>query len=429
MMEPETLSTEPDTLFTEVDLKQEKIEDVSEEGEKFHCDLCDKEMVHKIALVLLEGLSTACVDNTSGDIFRSPGTVAAEMRKEMLEYVTNRAQFFVAEALLLEGQPEEEISGQPSDLISDFIEDFTGLKRNLLSRVSGWLLSDLRDERIDDFVQEMELNSFWLLDRREAVAQNLLKNVDFKNEFHCKMKFKSEAELEKHRLQCGFRTLLCENEGCNATYSAAHTEEHDSVCPFKLLPCEQKCPQILLRQEMDKHCITVCPMKPVKCSFFSIGCKATVPSCNIKQHIVDDVRFHLLFALMYLHKGASAEDLRSRAEQIEQESIDRLVGIQSVRNFTNTVKDLDSKLGPLQIIKKQELIEEVTQNSDSEDLASQDTKVSILEDSPTGNLENSETREPAVELQKSVSPESAEKDTEKDAEKVVEKKLDAGANS
>ncbi|XP_074269322.1 uncharacterized protein LOC141592514 isoform X2 [Silene latifolia] len=309
---------ETDTSFTELDLKQEKFEDLREESERFHCDLSDKEMVHKIALVLLEGLSTTCIDNTTGQFFRSPGTVAAEIRKEMLEYLTERSQSFVSESLFLEGRPEEEICDQPSDIISDFIEDFTVLKRNLLSRVSGWLLSETRDDKIDDFMQEMEKNSFWLLDRRERIAQSLLKNVDFKNEFHCKMKFKSEVELEHHRLQCGFRTLLCEKEGCSATYSAARAEEHDSVCPFKMLPCEQKCPEILIRQEMDKHCITVCPMKPVNCPFYSIGCKAIVPYCSTKQHFSEDVRSHLLLALMYLHKGASAEDLGPRAECIEQ---------------------------------------------------------------------------------------------------------------
>ncbi|XP_074280763.1 uncharacterized protein LOC141605772 [Silene latifolia] len=387
---------EADTSFTEVDLRQEKIEDVREEGEKFHCDLCDKEMVHKIALVLLEGLSTACVDNTTGDIFRSPGTVAAEIRKEMMEYLVERTQSFVAESLILEDRPEGEFSDQPSDLISDFIEDFTGLKRNLFSRVSGWLLSETREDKIDDFVQEMELNSFWLLDRRETIAQNLLKNVDYKNEFHCKMKFKTEIDLEHHRLQCGFRTLLCENEGCSATYSAAHTEKHDSVCPFKLLPCEQNCPAILMRQEMDKHCITVCPMKPVNCPFYSIGCRATVPSCNIKQHFTDDVRSHIVFALMYLYKGISAEDLLPRAEQIDAESVDRLVRMQGVRSFTNAVKELDSKLGPFTIKKKQ---------ADIEKVSAEDTKSS--NDSPAGDAKKSEAGEtPAVEPAKSDSGES-----------------------
>ncbi|KAH9620228.1 hypothetical protein KSS87_002710 [Heliosperma pusillum] len=371
-----------DKSFTEVDLIQEKFEDVREESEKFHCDLSDKEMVHKIALVLLEGLSTTCVDNTTGQFFRSPGTVAAEIRKEMLEYLTERSQSFVSESLFLEGRPEEEISDQPSDIISDFIEDFTGLKRNLLSRVSGWLLSETRDDKIDDFMQEMEKNSFWLLERRECIAQNLLKNVDFKKEFHCKMKFKSEVELERHRLQCGFRTLLCGNEGCSDTYSATHAEKHDLVCPFKMLHCEQKCPEILIRQEMDKHCITVCPMKPVNCPFYSIGCKTTVPNRNIKQHYSEDVRSHLLLALMYLHKGASAEDLGLHAERIEQESIDRLIGMQGVRSFTNAVKDLDSKLGPLKIKEKHDISNEETTNSDSEK-----TNEGKFEDSTANNTE------------------------------------------
>jgi len=307
-----------DTSFTDVDLKPEKIEDVKEQGPKFHCELSDKEMVHKIALALLEGLSTACVDMTTGDIFRSPGTVAADVRKEMLDYLTERSQSFVAETVVLDGGPQEEKSDHPFDVISDFIDDFLALKRNLLSRVSGWLLTDMREDKIDDFVQEMELNSFWLLDRREAVAQTLLRNVDFKNEFHCSKMFKTNEELEQHRLECGFRTVTCENQGCSATFSAAHMEDHDSICPFKILPCEQKCPEILMRREMDRHCITVCPMKLVNCPFYSIGCQATVPSCNIRDHCSNDVRSHLLYALQYLHKGASAEDLGPRVEQIER---------------------------------------------------------------------------------------------------------------
>ncbi|XP_074273603.1 uncharacterized protein LOC141597149 [Silene latifolia] len=376
---------ETDTSFTEVDLKPEKFEELREEVEKYFCMLCDKEMVHKIALVLLEGLSTACVDNTTGDIFRSPGTVASDMRKEMLEFLTVRCQSFIAETLILGGRPEEELDDQPSDIISDMIEDFTGHKRNLLTKVSGWMLSELREDRIDDFVQEMELNSFWLLDRRENIARNLLMVVDCKNEYHCQMKFKSEAELEQHRLLCGFRTLLCENEGCTATYSAANAEKHDSICPFKMLPCEQKCSEILIRQEMDKHCITLCPMKPVNCPFFSIGCKATVPKCNIKKHFSDDVRPHLRLALIYLHKGASADNLRSRAERIEQESVDRLLGIQSVRSFMDAVKDLDSKHEPFKVEKNHQLIAEDTVKSPPKNHLAEDTKASTSKDSPDKN--------------------------------------------
>ncbi|KAL2945117.1 TNF receptor-associated factor 6 [Bienertia sinuspersici] len=395
-----------DACFTEVDLKQEKFEDVKEEGKKYSCDLCDKEMVHKMALVLLEGLSTACVDNTTGDIFKSPGTVAADIRKEMLDYLKERTESFVAETFLSEEGPEEGKPDQPSDIISDIIEDFTVLKRNILSRVSGWLLSDMREDKIDDFVQEMELNSFWLLDRRETIAKTLLKNVDYKNEFHCNMKFKSEEEVELHRPKCGFRTVMCENEGCCATFSAAQLEHHDSICLFKMLPCEQKCPEILMRREMDRHCITVCPMKLVNCPFYSIGCQATVPSCNMKEHCLDDVRSHLRYALQYLHKDALAEDLAPRADQIERESFGRLAGTQSVRSFTNIVKDLDSKLGPIEIVKDHVDDDKDTKRSNSENPPSEDkTKLdseqTLTEDtkksSPAEDEKKSDSEQPPTE--------------------------------
>lgn len=382
-----------DTSFTDIDLKPEKI-DVKEEGPKFHCELSDKEMVHKIALALLEGLSTACVDMTTGDIFRSPGTVVADVRKEMLGYLTERSQSFVAETVVLDGGPQEEKSDHPFDIISDFIDDFLALKRNLLSRVSGWLLSDMREDKIDDFVQEMELNSFWLLDRREAVAQTLLRNVDFKSEFHCNKMFKTNEELEQHRLECGFRTVMCENEGCSATFSAAQMQEHDSICPFKILPCEQKCPEILMRREMDRHCITVCPMKLVNCPFYSIGCQATVPSCNIREHCSNDVRCHLLYALQYLHKGASAEDLGPRVEQIEEESSGRLAGMQGVRTFTNAVKDIDSRLGPFKVEKKRvDNAEDVKPLDSNEQPADKEkeAKTSDSSEHPEGEEKDTET--------------------------------------
>lgn len=393
--------------FIEVDLKQEKFEDVTEEGKKYSCGLCDKEMVHKMALLLLEGLSTACVDHTTGDMFKTPGTVASDIRKEMLDYLVERSESFVAETFLSEEGYVEERAEPPSDIISDLIEDFASLKRNMLSRVSGWLLSEMREDKIDDFVQEMELNSFWLLDRREAIAKTLLKNVDFKNESHCNMKFKSEEELEQHRPCCGFRTVLCENEGCCATFSAAQVEQHDSICPFKMLPCEQNCPEILMRREMDRHCITVCPMKRINCPFYSIGCQATVPSCNIKEHCLDDVRSHLLYALQYLHKGVSAEDLAPRADQIEQEILGRLAGMQSVRSFTNTVKDVDSKLGPLKCvnnhvddnnedtknINSEEPPSEVKNKLDSEQMPREDTKTSPPAASKKSDSELPETED------------------------------------
>lgn len=314
-----------DLPTTDKEIVPEKIEDEEIKEPSFHCDLCDAEMVHKVAQLFLPGLATACVDNTSGDIFRTPGSVAADMRKEMVDYITMRSETCVAESVILENAPDAEVSDHPYDIISDFVEDFVSTKRNLFSRVSGWVLSEKREDKIDDFVQEMDINGFWPLDRRETIAQSLLKNVDFKSEFHCDKKFQSVEELAEHVDNCGFRSLTCTNEGCTSRFCASHAEQHDSVCPFKIISCEQKCSALIMRREMDRHCITVCPMKLVNCPFHNLGCQSPVPYCLIAEHCTESFDSHLLCILHSVHKEASEETLKYRRQQLQEVRFYRFV--------------------------------------------------------------------------------------------------------
>ncbi|KAL5739788.1 hypothetical protein ACOSQ2_028968 [Xanthoceras sorbifolium] len=351
---------------TDVEVIPEKIEDEEKKGPSFNCDLCDTEIVHKIAQAFLPGLATACVDNTSGDIFRTPGSVAVDIRTEMVDYLTRRSESFVAESVILEGGPEAEVSDHPFDIITDLVDDFAASKRNLFSRVSGWLLSEKREDKIDDFVQEMEISNFWLMDRREAIVQTLLKNVDFKTEFHCNMKFNSAEELAEHVHNCGYSSMNCPNEGCNLIFSANQMEKHDAVCPFKIIPCEQKCSDSLMRRDMDRHCITVCPMKLAKCPFYAVGCQSPVPQVMIEQHRSDDLHSHLLYILQIIHKEASVEDLKKRVEQLEKSSADNLAEARDVRSLTFAVKDLEENLGPLEVTAVSKVCEEEKVNEGEE---------------------------------------------------------------
>ncbi|XP_047334555.1 uncharacterized protein LOC124938201 [Impatiens glandulifera] len=330
------------------EVKPEKLEEVKEVVLLFNCDLYDSEIIHKIALSLLPGLGAACIDNTTGGLFRSPASVALEMRRAMVEYLTNRSETFVAESIILEDSPEA--SDHPYDIIADFIEDFATSKRNIFSRVSGWILSERREDKIDDFVQDMEMDGFWILERKESIAKTLLKNVDTKNLFHCSMKFNSEEELAEHSLTCSFRTMDCMHEGCDARFSAAHLENHESICPFKIISCEQKCPANIMRRQMDRHCITVCPMKIINCTFYSAGCQSTFPQSEIEHHRVQSLLYHIVLVLRVIHKDAADEDLDERSKKVEElASPGRLASARDVRSLTMAVKDIESKLGPLQV--------------------------------------------------------------------------------
>ena len=334
----------------EVDLGPKKIQDEKEGGPLLHCDLCDAEVVHKLAQMFLPGLASACVDNTSGGLFKTPGSVTVDLRKEMIDYLIQRSESFVAESVILEEGPDGEVSDHPFDIISNFVDDFASSKRNFFSRVSGWLLSEKREDKIDDFIQEIEMNGFWTLDRREAIADTLLKNVDFKNLYHCTMSFNSSQELANHALACNFRPMICQNQGCNAKFCAGHLNKHDSTCPFKIIPCEQRCSSSILRRDMDRHCITVCPMKLVNCPFYAVGCRSAVSQCMIEKHCLDDFQSHLWHFLKGVYKEASGEDLKHRVEQIVQASpSSHLLKARDVRSLKFIVKDIEAKLGPFQV--------------------------------------------------------------------------------
>jgi homogentisate solanesyltransferase len=303
----------------DVDLGPKKIEeDEKEGGPLFHCSLCDTEVIHKLAQMFLPGLASACVDNTTGGLFKTPGSVAVDLRREMIDYLNLRTQSFVAESVILEGG---EASDHPFDIISNLVDDFASSKRNFFSRVSVWLLSEKREDKIDDFIQEIDMNGFWTLDRREIIAETLLKNVDFHNSFHCTMSFNSSQDLANHVPTCNFRPMICQNQGCNAKFCASHLEKHDSICPFKIISCEQKCSNNnIMRRDMDRHCITVCPMKLVNCPFHAVGCRSAVAQCMVEKHCLDDLQSHLWHLLKGIYKEASGDDLQRRVDQIVQVS-------------------------------------------------------------------------------------------------------------
>ncbi|GFP79861.1 tnf receptor-associated factor family protein ddb_g0290931 [Phtheirospermum japonicum] len=395
------------TEFKPVKLEAEE----KEAGPLFHCDLYDADIVHKIADEFLLGLASACVDNTTGGLFRTPASVAVGIRREMIEYLVQRSETFVAESIVLDDGAADP-SEDPYDIISDFIDDFASSKRNFFSRVSGWLLSEKREDRIDDFAQEMEINGFWLPGRREFVAQTILKNVDFRNAYHCSMSFRSEEDAEEHKTRCGFRTVTCTNEGCNSRFSAAHLEHHDSVCPFKVLECEQNCGESIMRRGMDRHCITVCSMKLVKCTFYAVGCQTSVPQSTVEQHRSDNLELHLLFILQLVHKEASTEDLKGRVEElIKLSSPGKLAAARDARSLTFAIKDLEAKLGPLKfnttIKSNEEVKNDLTDKKNESSGTCSPTKKVSFEESPTANTESvnspSKEKETLVESPNNVS--------------------------
>ena len=286
------------------------------EDRSFVCDFCDVERVHKIAQLLLPGVAAVCVDSTTGDLFHNPVSVAPENQTDLTEYLLQKSESQAAELLLNVEEDHRDIV----DIVADLIEEFAFSRRNLIGKISGWLMSESREDRIDDVMQEMEDNAFWLLDRREILAEILLRNLDMGGNFCCRERFDEFEKLTLHRERCNFRPIRCGNDGCKAMFSERRSENHDQICPFKITECEQKCGAVVARREMDRHCITICGMKLVNCPFYQVGCKVEgFPQSGVERHCTEFLHDHLLCALKAIHKQEiTDEELELRVKLLEK---------------------------------------------------------------------------------------------------------------
>ncbi|KAL6899377.1 hypothetical protein ACP4OV_006035 [Aristida adscensionis] len=338
-----------------------------EDGCNFRCDLCDSEVVNSMAELLIRSLATASVDSTTGDIFKGPSSVAAGMKTELEQYLLLRTETLVCESVDGGEAHSDQLmkaSSRPTEFLSDLIEDFVALKRNLLSHVSGFLSSESRLNRIKDFLQKMDMENIWALDGRKATAETILESIDMKCIFHCSERFADQDKLDDHRNQCKFRVVNCKNDGCLASFSAIHIDEHDSICPFKVLPCEQLCQELVMRCEMDTHCATVCHMKLINCPFHLVGCETAFPQGTLDTHCSKLLQTHMLYILQATTRhDASVNDMNQRLQLLEKaQSLNELSGALDVRSLTLIIKEQEA------MIKKLE-----------RDVKSQDAKMKKLE--------------------------------------------------
>lgn len=308
------------------------------------CPNCDIQVVHKLAQLLLPGLAAACVDSTLG----SPSSsLAVQLRAELVRYVAHRS------SSPDEAEEDPIDRDDPAEALAVFLDDFAGSKRSVVVSIAGWLPylgggDDGRDDRIEDLVEEMETTRFWPIERREAVARDLLRGLDADGRFRCRDELETHEELADHvAARCGFRPVRCRNQaqGCRAEVSACRADAHDEECAFKLLPCEQRCGLAVARRQMDRHCVTVCPMKLANCPFYQLGCESAFPACNLGSHCAEFLRHHLRLLLDPNRIGAGRLDPEERLLRLEKcDSDGALREALDVRSLTKALAELEKKL-------------------------------------------------------------------------------------
>jgi homogentisate solanesyltransferase len=254
--------------------------------------------VNRLSHALLVALAAACVEKTSGTLSQRV-SVLPGVKKEMLEYLNQQSQTYANSSSSSQRSNSLQVT-YPTNIVKNMLETFIKSKRNMFSRVSGIVIDAHKDEKIDDFVHELDQTDMWLAGRREVLAKALLKRIDQKKTYHCGMRFEIEDELAKHKTSCVLRPMTCPNEGCSDVFSALHADAHDASCVYKLLPCFLECESSVQRKEMEKHCATVCPMKKIKCPYHTVGCPHVMAQGLLESHCTEYVGQHLLEILQHV---------------------------------------------------------------------------------------------------------------------------------
>lgn len=326
-------------LFLE-DEEEEQNHKAEASTASLECGYFDVEQVHGIAQSLLVALATASVEKTYGDLFKSPLSVVGDVKLEMTEFLHQRCQSYASATDV--GSPE---------MAHDLLDNFVRSKTTLLSRVSSKLISSERKEdRIENFAQELDRAGAWMVGQREMLAKTLLKCFDRNGSVRCQLKFQTSEELVQHKGTCPLRPIMCANEGCGHVLSAVHAVEHDAVCGYKLLPCEQECEALVMRSNMDKHCITVCPMKLVNCPFSQVGCTNSLPQGTVEQHCVESMGFHLNSVLQNLQKqDIAVSSLTERIQLLEKAlSVSQRSEAVEIGTLALTIRQQDAKIKALE---------------------------------------------------------------------------------
>lgn len=74
------------------------------------CGYYDVEQVQRIAHALLVTLGTACVEKTSGDLFSRAEAVVPDIKKEMLEYLSNQSDAYASGSGVVSSQGMGQVS-------------------------------------------------------------------------------------------------------------------------------------------------------------------------------------------------------------------------------------------------------------------------------------------------------------------------------
>ncbi|KAL6044324.1 RGS-containing protein kinase RCK1 [Balamuthia mandrillaris] len=117
--------------------------------------------------------------------------------------------------------------------------------------------------------------------------------------------------IDQHEASCPFRPIQC--DFCTKSVQHCHAEEHLAACPLVPIECKG-CGLQIKRGELDSHLNKECPEEEVPCEFGSEGCSTRVLRKHLKQHLSEDIAYHM--ALLKRTFDSKTQQLTDQFEAI-----------------------------------------------------------------------------------------------------------------
>eukprot|EP01137_Pigoraptor_chileana_P031609 Opistho-2@19713 len=174
---------------------------------------------------------------------------------------------------------------------------FAEKKKTTLNKMAGRLSTGAQNQKVKDLAVELRAET-WPLVQRDKLARSLIKRFGRAGTDFCGEVLPNDDLAIKHKLECGFRPIPCNNDGCGEAFAANLAHAHDALCLYKIVSCAQMCPLELRRIDMQSHFDTTCPNTAVPCFFGdSLGCCEPVTRGTYDSHLKDRTHQHLVLLL------------------------------------------------------------------------------------------------------------------------------------
>ena len=101
-------------------------------------------------------------------------------------------------------------------------------------------------------------------------------------------------QLDKHqeKTKCGYKSVICPNEGCTAPMWAHQLNEHQKECGYRTVTCPNEgCGASVRAYRLRSHTRYECQFRVVKCT--NEGCDTTMPPEQLETHRKSNCIFRL----------------------------------------------------------------------------------------------------------------------------------------